>query len=150
MWHIPHDLETVWDYVGMVAHYPQWWPGMKHVEILHGHELPVTVGNAFKFTVASPLYQLCYTTTVTDCDLGKMIVARSEGDLAGTGTWKFQEHAGETQAAFIWEVQLTPPVLAAASYIPRVRSVMHFFHDRLMNAGEQGLRQLLQQTAGLK
>ena len=143
IWNIPCDLKTVWNHVGMVAHYPAWWPGMKQVEVVHGHELPVDVGNAFRFTVASPLYQLQYTTTVTEYELGKKIVAKSEGDLAGTGTWIFAERDGNTEATFLWKVQLTPPLLRAVSVIPPVRSVMHFFHDRLMRAGEQGLIALL-------
>ena len=142
-WNIPRDLKTVWDHIGMVAHYPQWWPGMKRVEMLHGHELPVDIGNAFRFTVASPLYQLQYTTTVTEYELGKKIVAKSEGDLVGTGTWIFAERDGNTEAIFLWEVALTPTLLRIAGNFPPVRPVMRFFHNRLMRAGERGLIALL-------
>ncbi|MCE9643099.1 MAG: SRPBCC family protein [Candidatus Andersenbacteria bacterium] len=143
VWNIPHDVKTVWDHVGMVAHYPQWWPGMKQVEMLHGHELPVDVGNAFRFTVASPLYQLRYTTTVTACDPGKKIVARSEGDLKGVGTWTFVDRGRNTEVTFLWEVSLTPLLLRLAGNFPPVRPVMRFFHNRLMRGGERGLIALL-------
>lgn len=143
IWHVPHDLKTVWNSIGMVAHYPTWWPGMKEVEILRGHELPVAVGNTFRFTVASVLYDLSYTTEVTDYEVGKRIVAKAEGDLVGIGTWTFKESDNETEARFLWEVELTPPVLRVASRVPVVPPVMRFFHDRLMRAGEKGLQELL-------
>lgn len=142
-WSFPCDLKTVWDSIAMVAHYPLWWPGIIQVEILKGQELPVAVGSSFRFFVVSPLYRLSYTTTVTDYAMGRSIIARVEGDLVGRGVWTFEEVLGETKATFIWEVELTPFLLRVASRIPAIRSVMRFFHNRLMDAGERGLRELL-------
>ncbi len=142
-WHVPHDLETVWNCIGMVAHYPTWWPGMKEVEVLHGNELPIAVGNAFHFIVASPLYQLSYTTTVTDYRIGSSIVVRADGDLVGRGVWTFEEKLEETVATFVWEVELTPSLLHTVSLFPPIRVIMRFFHARLMRAGERGLVKLL-------
>lgn len=146
-WHIPHDLETVWNRIAMVSEYPMWWPGMKRVEVLQERDLPVAVGNAFRFLVSSPLYQLSYTTTVTEYIAGKTIIAHSEGDLKGTGTWTFLSLPGETQATFVWEVSLTPYFLRLVSYIPFVRIIMRYFHNQLMRSGEHGLRQLLSKSS---
>lgn len=150
VWHVPAPLVDIWNRVGRVTEYPTWWPGIKRVELLKGHELPIMVGTQARYEVVSPLYNLQYQTEVVQFDTGKLIVAKAVGDLEGTGTWKFLEEHGGTQATFDWNVHVSPPLLRAASYLPPVRYVMRFFHNQLMDAGERGLRSLsIEQPAGV-
>lgn len=142
-WHVPTSLIKVWDTVGKVTEYPIWWPGIRTVELLKGPELPVTVGTRARYIVSSPLYSLQYETEVEEFVTGKFILARSHGDLVGTGKWTFQEASGETRATFDWNVQVDPVFLRVLSHIGPARAVMHYFHNRLMDAGEKGLRQLI-------
>lgn len=147
VWLVPAPLVDIWNKVGRVTEYPMWWPGIMRVDLLKGQELPIAVGTQAKYEVASPLYRLEYQTEVIKFDTGKLIVAKAEGDLVGTGTWTFKEDNGGTQATFDWNVHVSPPLLRAASYLPPVRGVMRFFHNQLMDAGEQGLRGLYEKKA---
>lgn len=142
-WSVPHPLIHVWNQVGLVSKYPTWWKGIERVDLLQGPELPISVGSKAAYTVASPLYTLHYQTETIEFDMGKYILARATGDLDGTGKWIFEHNDHTTHATFIWEVALTPPFLHAVSHLPGARSIMEFFHDRLMAQGEQGLRELL-------
>jgi hypothetical protein len=139
-WELPHDLTTVWNSVGLVTQYPQWWPGVRKADLLAGTELPVSVGTKVHFVIASPLYTLDYTTTTVDFVTGEYIAVKAEGDLHGTGKWVFEHTPDETIAIFTWEVSLTPLLLREVSHIPFARSVMGFFHGRLMARGEKALR----------
>lgn len=144
-WSVPYPLVQVWNTVGRVSQYPTWWPGISRVDVLQGQELPIAVGTIAAYTVHSPLYTITYKTETMQFDTGKFILARATGDLDGTGKWVFDHNDHTTKATFMWEVALTPPFLHAVSHLPGMRGVMEFFHDRLMNQGEKGLRALLAQ-----
>lgn len=143
VWTVPVSLIVVWDSIGRVTEYPQWWKGIAHVELLKGPELPVTVGSRAKYIVKSPLYSLQYETEVVEYDLGKYILAKSTGDLEGTGKWIFSESDKGTEAIFEWNVSVTNPKLQFVSRLPFVRIMMGVFHNQIMSQGQAGLRQLL-------
>jgi len=145
VWHIPADLITVWNHIGGVSSMPTWWPSIKEVRVLRGPELPVTIGTKAQYVVHAPLYALTYETEVIEVETGKRILARSQGDLSGTGCWTFKEGAGDIQVAFEWRVEITPPWLKVASRLPLARPIMRYFHNRVMQQGEAGLKQLIAQ-----
>lgn len=142
IWRIPAELVVIWDTVGKVSEYPSWWPGIETVDVLQGPELPITVGTKAMYVVASPFYRLRYQTEVKEFETGKYILADSHGDLKGTGKWTFHEMPTETVAVFDWQVRVEPAVLRVLSHVAPVRSVMHYFHNQLMDAGEKGLQRL--------
>lgn len=123
--------------------YPLWWPGVKEVELLTASDLPISLGAKTAYVISSPLYTLHYQTEVKEFQTGKYILAHSKGDLIGTGKWTFQQQPKQTQAIFDWEVALTPLLLRAASHVPGAKSMMGYFHKRLMANGEIGLKNLV-------
>lgn len=149
-WKFPHDLDTIWNYVSQIPKYPQWWPGIVHAKLIQGNEGEIAIANQFQFTVASPLYTLHYQTETRDYEPGKYIAIAATGDLSGTGRWEFRHLPKETHATFTWHVSITPPLLRTVSYIPPIRPIMRFFHNRLMSAGEKGLGLLLKRQTALR
>lgn len=143
-WRVPAPLEVVWNTVGKVTEYPAWWEGIKRVELITGKELPIAVGTKAAYEVHSPLYTLHYQTEVTQFTQGVYILATSTGDLQGTGKWTFTHNHEQTQAVFDWDVALQPPLLRAVSGLPGAKSIMRYFHDRLMSDGEKGLQALIE------
>ena len=123
--------------------YPTWWPGVARVEVLTGQPLPITRGTKMVYEVQSPLYTLQYQTELVAYKEHDYILAHATGDLVGTGRWTFSHEGVVTLAVFEWQVSLTPPFLRIVAFIPGVPSIMRFFHNRLMNHGEQGLQELL-------
>lgn len=147
VWRVPGELVDIWNTVGKVSEYPTWWPGIVSVDVLKGPELPISVGTHARYTVQSPFYSLHYETLVQEFDTGKFIVATADGDLTGTGTWTFRTLPDVTEAVFDWHVKVGPPVLRVLSHVAPVRAVMKYFHNQLMDAGEKGLKQLIQQES---
>lgn len=142
-WRIAAPLPIVWDTIVKSIQYPTWWPGVARVEVLAGQPWPMTVGTKMGYEVQSPLYTLHYQTELMEYAEHKFIFAHATGDLVGTGKWTFGHEASITEAVFEWQVSLTPPFLRAVAVVPGVPLIMSFFHTRLMNHGEQGLRTLL-------
>lgn len=143
IWNIEADLITIWNHIAEVKKYPLWWPGVEAVELLTVSDLPISLGAKTAYVIASPLYMLHYQTEVKEFETGKYILAHAEGDLVGTGRWTFQQQPKQTQATFDWEVALTPLLLRTASYVPGAKSIMGYFHKRLMANGETGLKKLV-------
>jgi hypothetical protein len=146
-WMIPSDLIRIWNAIGSVERWPEWWSTMERVHVLRGPTLPVAVGSAAEYQVHSPLwYHLTFRSEVTAFDLGKWITSSIEGQLAGSGRWDFSHQRGVTAATLLWDVTVTRPVLARIAAVGPIRSAMSWAHDRVMESGEVGLRRLVQQA----
>ena len=145
VWRVHAPLVTVWNTVGKLTDYPQWWPGIARVTLLTGHELPIAIGTKAAYEVRSPLYTLHYQTEIVSFQTGASIAVAAQGDLEGTGAWTFSQQPGMTEATFDWNVRLRPPFLRTVSHVPGAKSIMRFFHDRLMAKGEEGLQRILRE-----
>ena len=142
-WKIPWDLVAIWNAIGDVDRWPEWWPSITDVWVVRGPTLPVTVGTITEFRVRSPLgYALRFRSEVTAFDLGEWIETKVRGNLSGRGRWDFSHGAGVTSAILAWDVAVTRPVLARLAALGVVRSAVSWAHDRVMAGGEDGLRRL--------
>lgn len=143
-WEIPAELVTVWNTVGGVDRWPEWWRSVTAATVVRGPMLPVTVGAVAEYVVVSPLtYTLRFRSEVTAFDLGKWLETRIEGNLAGKGRWDFSYSQGLTAASLTWDVSVTRPALARLAALAPVRRVMSWAHDRVMENGERGLNALV-------
>lgn len=143
-WTIPADLVRIWNAIGGVDRWPQWWKSIEGVRVIKGPTLPVTVGTIAEYRIHSPLlYHLAFRSTVQAFDLGKWLQTRIEGNLAGTGRWDFAFADGVTRATLAWDVAVTRPMLVSLAALAPIRSAMSWAHDQVMNDGEHGLRALV-------
>lgn len=148
-WKIPSDLISIWNAIGGVERWPEWWRSIEEVEVLHGPMLPVAVGTSATYRVRSPLgYSLAFRSDVTAFDLGKWLETAIAGNLAGKGRWDFDHTGGVTTAILTWDVAVTRPVLARLAALAPVRQAMSWAHDQVMDSGERGLRSLVARTTG--
>lgn len=146
-WSIPSDLIRIWNAIGGVERWPEWWKTMERVRVLRGPTLPVAVGSAAEYRIHSPLgYHFTFQSEVTAFDTGKWIHSAIVGQLSGTGRWEFSHDRGVTTATLLWDVAVTRPALARLAALGPVRSAMSWAHDRVMESGEAGLRRLVQRT----
>lgn len=143
-WELPAPLDPVWNTVGAADTWPMWWRSIEHVNILRGPTLPVTVGARAEYRVHSPLgYHLMFQSEVTHVAPGVSIDTLIDGQLSGSGRWEFG-HSGEiTHATLHWNVAVRRPLLARLALFGPIRSAMSWAHDRVMESGERGLRELL-------
>ena len=69
-----------------------------------------------------------------------LIEAEADGELAGTGRWRFFD-GGETAVTYEWNVHTTRPWMNLLA--PIARPVFRWNHNVVMHQGGQGLADLL-------
>jgi hypothetical protein len=144
VWTFPSDLVAIWNAIGGVERWPEWWPSIERVHVIRGPTLPVARGTIAEYRIHSPLgYHLTFRSEVTAFDLGKWIETAIQGNLSGKGRWDFTHAGGTTTAALAWDVAVTRPALARLASLGPVRSTMSWAHTLVMESGERGLRALL-------
>ena len=143
-WTFPSDLVAIWNAIGAVDRWPEWWTSVKNVRTIKGPTLPVAIGAIAEYRIRSPLlYHLSFRSEVIAFDLGKWLQTAIHGNLSGIGRWDFEHEDGTTRAMLAWDVAVTRPALTRLAALGPVRSAMSWAHDRVMENGEQGLRKLL-------
>lgn len=143
-WEIPSDLISIWNAVGGVDRWPQWWRSIESVKVVRGPTLPVEVGTIAEYRIVSPLgYRLSFRSEVVAFDLGKWLETSIVGNLSGAGRWDFAHVSGVTTATLAWDVAVTRPVLVRLAGLAPVRRAMSWAHDHVMKNGERGLEALV-------
>jgi uncharacterized protein YndB with AHSA1/START domain len=137
-WRIAAPRERVWDALKHPADWPRWWPYVKAVDELDAGDAD-GLGARYRFHWTSRLpYSLRLVTTVVEIRKPERIVARAEGDLSGTGTWRLDESDGATAVEYTWSVGLDRAWMRAL--LPLLRPAFAWNHNAVMSAGERGLR----------
>jgi uncharacterized protein YndB with AHSA1/START domain len=141
-WRLDASIEPVFEVLRDSARYPEWWTGVKRVELLRsGSENGV--GDVSRFTWRSVLpYSLCFDLRVTRAERPFVIAAEASGDLEGTGMWTLSERDGAgTSVVYDWRVHTTKPWMNAVGWLARPAFVWN--HDVVMRQGAEGLARLL-------
>jgi hypothetical protein len=146
IWKINASLDAVWDAILAAPEWPNWWPGVKRVEVIHASSDPLGIGSIFRMTWKSPIpYSLTFDSTVTEVVPCGKIAGVVEGDLVGTGVWILSEENGTVTAEYDWNVHTTKLWMNLVA--PIARPVFHLAHNWVMSSGEQGLKRLLARQA---
>jgi polyketide cyclase/dehydrase/lipid transport protein len=134
-WHIAADPDRVYAALADVAGYPAWWP-----EVREARQLDDGAGE-LRCRSLLP-YDLVFVAHREIEDAGRRILrARLSGDLTGTSQWTIVAEGAGTSAVFDEEVVVSKPLIRLVG--PLARPALRFNHDRMMRAGERGLRQHL-------
>jgi uncharacterized protein YndB with AHSA1/START domain len=139
-WVLDAPRAAVWDAIYHPERWPEWWRGVESVRKL-GEGDGDGVGSVYEHEWRSRLpYPVRFRVETTRVELPHLIEGAANGELAGTGRWRF--FAGrETAVTYEWNVRTTRRwmnVLAAAG-----RPVFAANHDWVMRRGGEGLAKLL-------
>ena len=136
-WRIAAPRERVWEALKHPVEWPRWWPFVKAVDELDAGAAD-GLGARYRFHWTSRLpYAIRLVTTVVEIRKPERIVARAEGDLSGTGTWRLAGRAGATDVEYRWQVDLDRAWMRAL--LPILRPAFAWNHNAVMAAGEAGL-----------
>jgi hypothetical protein len=135
-WMIDASGEDVWNAIYHPEGWPAWWRGVQSVEKLEeGDENGV--GGLYRHRWKSVLpYTVGFEIRTTRVELPTLIEGEAEGELAGTGRWRFF-HGDATVVTYEWIVRTTKPWMNALA--PVARPFFEWNHDIVMRRGGEGL-----------
>ena len=140
-WILDAPRDAVWDAIYGIERWPDWWRGVKSVEKIESGSDNGGVGALYRHEWRSVIpYPVRFETRITRVELPHLIEADAEGELAGTGRWRFFE-GRETAVTYEWNVRTTRSWMNLVG--PVARPVFRWNHNAVMHQGGQGLANLL-------
>ena len=142
-WLVGAPIERVWDVVYAIERWPEWWQGVRSVtELVHGDGDGDGEGSVYRHVWRSTIpYAVRFDSTVEEVQRPNLIMARAEGELAGTGTFRLFEAPLGTAVTYDWRVETTRPWMNVIA--PAARPVFAWNHHAVMNRGGVGLARVL-------
>lgn len=131
-WCVDAPIERVWSVIHDSAAYPEWWPGVRAVDLLRagGHD---GVGQVSRFSWRSRLpYTLRFDIRVTRVERPYVIEGQATGELEGRGVWRLFEGPG-TAVVYDWRVRTTAGWMNLLG--PVARPAFAWNHDLVMRQG---------------
>jgi len=140
-WLVAAPIERVWDVIYAIERWPEWWRGVQSVtELMHGDG--DGEGTVYRHVWRSRIpYAVRFDSTVEEVRQPHLILARAEGELAGTGTFRLYESPLGTAVTYDWRVHTTRRWMNAVA--PVARPVFAWNHHAVMNQGGVGLARVL-------
>jgi len=139
-WILAAPREDVWKAIYAIESWPAWWPGVRSVEQLEPGDadgIGALYGHEWRSVIPYPVR---FETRITRIELPHLIEARADGELAGTGRWRFFD-GGDTAVTYEWNVRTTKPWMNLAA--PVARPIFRWNHNAVMHQGGEGLAKLL-------
>jgi uncharacterized protein YndB with AHSA1/START domain len=140
-WILDAPRDAVWDAIYGIERWPDWWRGVERVEKLEAGRANGGVGALYRHEWRSVIpYPVRFETRITRVELPHLIEADADGELAGTGRWRFFE-GRETAVTYEWNVRTTRSWMNLIG--PVARPVFRWNHNAVMHQGGQGLANFL-------
>lgn len=136
---LPAPPERVYAVLAAVEDYPQWWPQVRRARRLDATSGELTCRSLLPYDLVFVMHQ-----ELEDPD-SLVLRARMTGDLNGAGQWTIAADGDGARAIFDEDVSVGSGLLRAAGRL--FRPALKFNHDRMMRAGEAGLRAHLRSGA---
>jgi uncharacterized protein YndB with AHSA1/START domain len=139
-WILDAPLESVWQAIHEIEAWPAWWRGVERVDKLE-HGNGDGIGALYRQEWRSVIpYPVRFETRITRLERPHLIEAEADGELAGTGRWRFFD-GRETAIVYEWNVRTTRPWMNLLA--PIARPVFRWNHNVVMHQGGRGLADLL-------
>jgi hypothetical protein len=140
-WKTKAPIHEVWEAIRLSLDWPQWWKSFESViELQPGDEMGI--GSVRRYTLQSPTrYKLSFDLLLTDRIEHKLLKGRASGELAGTGTWTFEEKDGMTYVQCLWNVSTTKSWMNTLAFL--LKPAFKYNHRLVMKKGAKYLAQRL-------
>jgi uncharacterized protein YndB with AHSA1/START domain len=139
-WILEAPREEVWDAIYKIESWPRWWRGVAKVEKLE-HGDADGVGALYRHEWRSVIpYPVRFETRITRVEFPYLIEADADGELAGSGRWRFFD-GRETAVTYEWNVHTTRSWMNVLA--PIARPIFRWNHNVVMHQGGEGLAELL-------
>jgi hypothetical protein len=138
-WRLPGTVEQVSDLLDDVPTLRHIWPSLytKVSVIARGDEHGV--GRTVRVETRGDLpYTLRWSFKVVESHRPYGYTIEATGDMVGTGVWTLEPDGDGARVTYDWRVRTNKPLLKWLS--PVLKPVFKANHDKVMAAGEVGLR----------
>jgi hypothetical protein len=143
-WHLVASRQDAWDLLYDGEHWPSWWPSVRQVEVLLPGA-PDGVGRRLRYHFSTKLpYTLTFEAELVEVAEPARLVARAEGELAGSWTCDLDQDGTDLAVRHVWAVSTTRPWMNLLA--PLARPVFSWNHAALMREGGQGFAAALGTT----
>jgi uncharacterized membrane protein len=140
-WCVDAPVQQVFDVLHDEAAYPEWWKGVRSVEVLLPGDAD-RVGQVARYRWRSVLpYTLVFDARVVRVEEPYLMEGRATGELEGVGVWRLYEGPAGTAVVYSWRVRTTKAWMNALGPLPR--PAFRWNHDRVMEQGGIGLARRL-------
>ncbi|MBI3935656.1 MAG: SRPBCC family protein [Betaproteobacteria bacterium] len=141
VWRIDAPLQQVYEAICRPARWPSWWWGVKDVvELEPGDERGV--GRLLRYTWKALLpYALTFTIRVVRVEPLAALEGIADGELEGTGRWRFSQEGSITAVCYEWQVRTTKRWMNLLA--PIASPLFEWNHNLIMREGGKGLARLL-------
>jgi len=144
-WSFRASIERVWEKIADAERWPTWWKYVKRVEVLEPGG-PDGVGRILRMTWRTRLpYSLSFDVKSVRVDPPAYMEGRAQGELVGSGIWRLRQVGEVTDVRYDWEVRTTKFWMNLLA--PIARPIFAWNHTGVMQAGEDGMRQMLENDA---
>lgn len=142
IWRIKAPLTQVYDAIHDSLRWPDWWPGAEKVETIADGDSD-GIGSIRRYAWRGKLpYPVVFNVRATFIRKQEAIEGMADGDLQGTGRWRFASEGEVSVVHFEWHVHSTQWWMNMLA--PFARSIFIKNHGRVMAQGGKGLAALLQ------
>jgi hypothetical protein len=142
-WCLDASVEEVWDVINDPPGYPEWWKGVRAVDVLEpGMETGLGRVNRFSWRSVLP-YTLRFDIEITRVEGNHLIEGRATGELEGRGVWRLFDGPC-TAVVYDWRVRTTQRWMNLMG--PLARPAFAWNHDLVMRQGAFGLARKLGAT----
>jgi hypothetical protein len=140
-WCVQAPVERVYAEIDDAASWPQWWRGVRSAELIEQGD-GEGVGRLWRYVWRSRLpYELGFETRVVAAERPWLLEGQADGELRGTGRWRFFESPWGTAVVYEWNVRTTQAWMNWLG--PLARPAFAWNHDVVMRAGGEGLARRL-------
>jgi uncharacterized protein YndB with AHSA1/START domain len=139
-WILDAPRAAVWDAIYDVERWPAWWRGVRRVEKVDPGDA-LGIGAVYRHEWRSVIpYPVRFETRITRIELPYLIEAVADGELAGSGRWRFFD-GRETAVTYEWNVRTTRSWMNLVA--PVAAPIFRWNHNVVMHQGGECLAALL-------
>ncbi|MDI4643499.1 SRPBCC family protein [Cohnella hashimotonis] len=136
-WRVRADIWEVYEICSDFEGYARWWPEV-YLGIHAAGKDAETGNDVFAILSKGKLpYKLRWTSCKTVENAPHALSLKAAGDLAGRGTWKFEQDGEYVNIRFDWYVNADKPLLKYLS--PILKPVFRSNHYWAMDRGRESL-----------
>jgi uncharacterized protein YndB with AHSA1/START domain len=140
-WTFPVALATVWEELQQPEHWPQWWKGVRAVQLLESGDAQ-GIGAYRRMTWRSALpYELTFNMRTVRIEPQSLIEGIADGELQGRGVWTLAREDGNTRVRYDWTVEATRAWMRILA--PLAKPLFAWNHGVVMGWGYEGLQRQL-------
>ncbi|MBB6673575.1 SRPBCC family protein [Cohnella nanjingensis] len=141
-WRVKGNIQEVYDVCSNFLDYQRWWPEV-YLNIRAEGVDEETGNERYALLSRGKLpYKLRWFSSKTHEDAPRTLSLKASGDLAGRGTWRFEQDGEYVNARFDWYVNAEKPLLKRLSWF--MKPIFRSNHDWAMRKGLESLNRELE------